>query len=242
MSMSNGSHKDAAAAERLSALADGELESSLIASSLAQWRNDEEARRDWHAMHLIGDVLRSGELATEPARDEAFLQRLRARMADEPVVLAPEPVAIPQPEALPQKLVAAGGGGRRWSWVAPSAVAAGFVLVAGALLVTRAPDTPALAGGEQLAVNAAPAGVAPSPELMQAGAALTGAAVPVSTLGPESSALTGEPTLVLDGRLIRDARLDRYLAAHQQFAGSTVLTMPAGALRSTSAEAASSGR
>jgi sigma-E factor negative regulatory protein RseA len=241
MSMSNGSHKDAAAAERLSALADGELETSLIASSIAQWRDDEAARRDWHAMHLIGDVLRSGELATQPARDEDFLQRLRSRMADEPVVLAPQALAAPVPEVMPQKMLAAGGA-RRWSWVAPSAVAAGFVLVAGALLVTRTPDTPAMVGSEQLAVNAAPAAVAPSPELMQAGAALTGATVPVSTLGPAPGALTGEPTLVLDGRLIRDARLDRYLAAHQQFAGSTVLTLPAGALRSTSAEAASSGR
>ena len=35
------------------------------------WRGDGELREDWHAYHLIGDVLRSDDLAIAPARDEA---------------------------------------------------------------------------------------------------------------------------------------------------------------------------
>ena len=50
-----------------------------------------------------------------------------------------------------------------------------------------------------------------------------------STVAPQS--------LVVDGRLIRDARLERYLAAHKQFAGSSVLGVPSGFLRNAAADA-----
>ena len=53
--------------------------------------------RRWHAYHLIGDVLRSDDLASAPGRDAAFLQRLSARLDDEPAVLAPEPLAAWRP-------------------------------------------------------------------------------------------------------------------------------------------------
>jgi sigma-E factor negative regulatory protein RseA len=44
-------------------------------------------------------------------------------------------------------------------------------------------------------------------------------------------------TFVANGQLIRDARLDRYLAAHKQFAGSSALGVPSGFLRNATAEA-----
>ena len=56
----------------LSAAADGDAD-ALGAACLA-WRDDAAARSTWHAYHLIGDVLRSGELATTPQRDAAFLR------------------------------------------------------------------------------------------------------------------------------------------------------------------------
>ena len=40
-----------------------------------------------------------------------------------------------------------------------------------------------------------------------------------------------------DIKVVRDARLDRYLVAHQQFAGSTALGVPSGFLRNAAAEA-----
>ena len=43
--------------------------------------------------------------------------------------------------------------------------------------------------------------------------------------------------LIANGTLIRDARLDRYLAAHKQFTGSSALGVPSAFLRSATADA-----
>jgi sigma-E factor negative regulatory protein RseA len=216
--MSIGSEGDAPALENLSALSDGELDASAVARACAAWRDDAATRSAWHAWQLIGDVLRSDDLACRPAHDAAFLSALRERLATEPVVLAPE-VAAQEP--LVQPLRANAGRSARWSWKAPTAVAAGFVLVAGALVVTRTSTTttaPALAESATLA--AAPL--------------LPPVAVPA--LAP------AEPTfasrrVAADSKLLRDSRLDRYLAAHQQFAGTTALGVPSGFLRNAAADA-----
>src|SRR4051812_30230061 len=88
--MSNGSEGDAAALENLSALSDGEADAPAIARACAAWRDDAGLRSAWHAWHLIGDVLRSDDLACRPGRDAAFVAALRRRLAAEPVVLAPQ--------------------------------------------------------------------------------------------------------------------------------------------------------
>ena len=188
--------------EALSALVDGELMPDDVRRACAAWRNDAGARQNWHAYQLIGDVLRSDDLASAPARDEAFLQRLRGRLADEPVVLAPQ--AVPAASRLTLS-----SGRRLRRWHAGAAVAAGFVAVAGVLVATRAPEpTPALAG------------VAP-------------AVIPVSA-NPDAGV---EPVaFVTDGQVIRDARLDRYLAAHKNFAGASALGVPSAFLRSATTD------
>ncbi len=84
--MSNPSEQDA---EQLSALADGELDDASVARVCARWRADAPAQATWHAYHLIGDVLRSEDLASAPGRDRSCLTRLRERLVNEPVVLAP---------------------------------------------------------------------------------------------------------------------------------------------------------
>ncbi|MEP7299194.1 MAG: sigma-E factor negative regulatory protein [Burkholderiales bacterium] len=214
--MATYSELDAAALERLSALVDGELDGHAIAQACADWRHSDEARSTWHEYHVIGDVLRSEDLACDPARDAGFLEALRARMKDEPVVLAPQPREAAA--VVPPPAVAMSSRSRRWSWMAPSAVAAGFVAVAGVLVLTRGP------GG---AVGGGSAGAS----LAQAGTAVPAAATLVGVM-PSAS----EPqALVLKGRLIRDARLDRYLAAHKQFAGSSALGVPSGFLRNATA-------
>lgn len=192
--------------EQLSALVDGELASDEVRRACAAWRGSAASRQAWHAYQLIGDVMRSDDLAAPPARDEAFLQSLRARLADEPVVLAP-PQAAP---AVPGQMVANGRRLRRWH--AGAAVAAGFVAVAGVLVVTRDPapqPVPPLAS-------------APSP------------VVPVVANGDPGV----EPAaFVTDGKVIRDARLDRYLAAHKNFAGASALGVPSAFLRSATTDA-----
>jgi len=213
--MVTDSERDAAALERLSALVDGELDGQATAQVCGDWRQSDQTRSAWHVYQVIGDVLRSEDLACDPARDAGFLEAFRARLKDEPVVLAPQPREVAA--AVLQPAVANSSRSRRWSWMAPSAVAAGFVAVAGVLVLTRGP-------GGTVEGSA-------SSSLAQAGTAAPAVASLVGTM-PSAS----EPqALVLNGRLIRDARLDRYLAAHKQFAGSSALGVPSGFLRNATA-------
>ena len=221
--MLDDSEANAAARERLSALVDGELEQHAVTQACAQWRDSAESRSTWHAYHLIGDVLRSDDLASHPARDLGFLDALRAKLADEPVVLAPKPLEAIMPIELPAAARAvAVGGSRRWVWIAPSAVAAGFVAVAGVLTLTRPGLLPERSEATSVAQAAAPASFAGA-----------------TTLVGNPAALASEPqTFIATGQVIRDARLDRYLSAHKQFAGSSALGVPSAYLRNATAEVA----
>lgn len=122
----------------LSALVDGHADG--LDEACSRWRDDAAVRRDWHAFQLIGDVMRSEELASRPGHDEAFLAGLRQRLAQEPVVLAPAPAVR-----------------RRQAWLVPAAAAAGFVVVAGVLVVVRMGQAPQ--PDTQVAESAPPRGV-----------------------------------------------------------------------------------
>lgn len=50
--------------EMVSALADGELHGDAFAHAVDALAIDPGARESWHAYHLVGDVLRSAELAS----------------------------------------------------------------------------------------------------------------------------------------------------------------------------------
>jgi sigma-E factor negative regulatory protein RseA len=182
----------------LSTLLDGEGLPDAAEELSRRWRVDEALRADWHVYHVIGDVLRSEELAGSVRRDAAFLQALRVRLAHEPVPLAPAPVVAP---ARPRR------------WLAPAAAAAGFVLVGAAVLVLQ-PDLAGSASpwGERAAL-AEPADVS------------TLRRVGTSTAPPTQ-------TLVIDGQVIRDARLDAYFEAHRGAVGAAPSALPGGALRS----------
>lgn len=210
----------AASLERLSALMDGELDDGGVVRACSQWRENAESRSAWHAYHLIGDVLRADDLACDPARDVAFLQAFRGRLADEPVVLAPRSLEPGVPGAWPAtKHVVNGARSNRWSWMAPTALAAGFFAVGGVVMLTHAPGTlPDRQGGPSLAQTVPAASVS--------------AQVPMPTASALTTPIPGEAqTFVASGKLIRDARLDRYLDAHQQFAGSSALGVPSAFLR-----------
>ena len=66
--MSSGPIDDSAAREQLSALVDGELDPAAAVRACAGWRDDAGCRATWHAYHLIGDVLRSDDLASDASR------------------------------------------------------------------------------------------------------------------------------------------------------------------------------
>ena len=170
------------AGERLSSLVDGQAGPQDWLAACNEWADSPACRERWHAYHLIGDTLRSQELPSAPGHDVAFLAALRLRLAEEPVVLSPAPLASPPAAATP----------RRLGWAAPAAVAAGFMAVAGVLVVLRQP--------------------APEP-------AAVVAQRPAGTAG-------SAPLVVVNGQMIRNARLDRYLAAHRGPAQGASLTAP----------------
>lgn len=191
--------------QALSDMMDGAADAGGVARACEAWRGDSGIRGDWYTYHLIGDVLRSEDLAHRPARDEAFLATLRTRLAAEPVVLAPAALRE-EPADLPGELPVVAPPPRRtrlWrrAWSAPAAVAAGFMAVAGVLVVTRTVE------------------VMPSPQIA--------AAVPVPVPQGGSPAVVPVSVTSASGKLIRDARLDRYLAAHRQYGASSMLPVPA---------------
>ncbi|MBV8504028.1 MAG: sigma-E factor negative regulatory protein [Paucibacter sp.] len=100
----------------LSKVLDGEASEQELDAVLRAWNADAAVRRDWQALHMAGEALRSPELSAPAQSSQALLSALRQRIAAEPVVL------------------------RRASavrWLPPLGVAAGFVLLA--VLVPRLP-------------------------------------------------------------------------------------------------------
>ena len=198
----------------LSALADGDATDSEAARAFQAWRDDPDARASWHAYQLIGDVLRSDDLSAEPAADAAFLVALRARLADEPVVLAPQPRVDDVPIALPATVNASGASIRsRGRWQGPMAMAAGFLAVVGVLNVAG----PFKHGtGTNLASSAAS-----GPLMASTTAVNNGGVVPTSLQTPAQSQAAAD-------------QLAPYLAAHRQSGMSGPFQMPGSDIRNVS--------
>ncbi len=176
----------------LSAAADGDADA--LDRVARAWRDDADTRATWHRYHLIGDALRSSELAQPAARDADFLKGIRERLAAEPVVLAPPaaPSALRRPTS---------------RWAVPAAVAAGFVVVAGVLVVSRTSGPLGMGAPDTLAAASSPAGL-----------------VAVSTASRAPDAAGREANT-----LLRDARVDELLRAHQSARGG--MAVPGSALR-----------
>jgi sigma-E factor negative regulatory protein RseA len=181
--------------ELISALADGQLRGEAFIRGVEAAALDPAALEAWHTYHLIGDVLRSGELAagTMPT---AFLGRLQLRLQQEQRVIAVGQQPTRAESAPLQE--AANDSSFRWKLVAGfaslAAVAAIGWTVAGSLAAR--PDQAQLATGAGETVLA----------------------------GTER------------GPMIRDPRLDEFLAAHRQLGGASALQMPAGFLRNATFE------
>lgn len=186
--------------ELISALADGQLRGEAFARGIEAAASDPVAREAWHTYHLIGDVLRSGELAagTLPT---AFLARLQSRLQQEPGFNVQAPIGAARPPAATVPQHAANDASFRWKLVA------GLASVA------------AVAAIGWMSVG----GIAGKPEQAQL------AAVPASSAFPANA----------PGVMIRDPRLDEFLAAHRQLAGASALQAPAGFLRNAAFEGSS---
>ena len=201
--------------ETISALADGQLRGEEFARALEAVTADADARSTWHTYHLVGDVLRSGELAV-CRQDAAFMTRLKTRLQYEAALVQPA-VAIDSIAAQAHstragsqndsRKLATNESSFRWKLVA------GFASLAAVVAI----------GWNSVGGLSQTAG---QPQLAQA-------------LVPAQAQPAQQPVAVADNDpqvMIRDPRLNAFLAAHEQFGGTSALQMPAGFLRNATFE------
>lgn len=174
--------------ERLSAFIDGESQSEINGFSGIFSELSSEDRVAWSSYHLIGDALRSDDLAGSPAMSRAFLAGVAARLEAEPHVLAPAALSASKRLA-----------GLRRRVVPVFAVAAAAATLTW-IVVPQVQRVDGASGSVQMA--SAADGV---PRV-----ALASASMDAARMGQ-------------DANIIRDASLDQYLEAHQQFAQQPVV-------------------
>lgn len=203
--------------ELLSALVDGELTGPELEQALAL-AEDAQGQANWQLYHLVGDVLRSPDLAHHSQHD--LLSGLRAQLAQEPplqalsdsvaqsvaetasaprVAMAPgvlEQVQAPALASAQQRDPAANASVFRWK------LAAGFASIAAVAAV-----------GWQVLMVQAPTAIAP--QLAQ-------------TAAPNVVAVAAQ-----DGKtvMLRDPNLDALLSLHEQYGTRPSLQVPAEFLR-----------
>ncbi len=195
--------------ELVSALADGQLEGDAFAQAVALATSQDDARASWHSYHLIGDVLRSSELAVSSSTS-SFVLRFQQRLADSSAMPEPFESDAARPAATYSETVArdlgmpaANASVYRWRLVAGVASLAAVATLVMNLVSTDGSSSGQLAQSQTqqpavVAVQAAPA-----------------------ALGASAGQVV----------MIRNAQLDALLAAHRQSGGASALQMPAGFLR-----------
>jgi hypothetical protein len=110
--------------EMISALADGQLRGEALERVIQTVATDAQARTAWHTYHLIGDVLRSGNLptgtapATFLAGFQVRLEREQARERIEEFASAPPAPLVGAVQQVQSSGVAANDASFRWKLVA----------------------------------------------------------------------------------------------------------------------------
>ncbi|MBC7699633.1 sigma-E factor negative regulatory protein [Aquabacterium sp.] len=209
--------------ETLSALADGEAHVAEVARACASWRDDAKVRARWSDYHLIGDVMRSDELA-DASGSSRFIKSFRERLVQEPVVLAPAGlVARHQPSVVDIGVLAVPPAEplRRRVWAGPMAVAACFVMVVGALVTNQGGLPP----GSSLPANSLAQGAFPVLDRVQAfapsttatTAAWSGNGVTAASLagGAAFPSAMGNDPATAGASVWRDPQLEQALSARR---------------------------
>jgi len=101
----DGSAARSSCAEALSSLIDGELDESTCRELLERLCGDGQARLDWTMLNVACDALRSSEVAA--LHSAGFLERLSARLANEPAIIA-RPRALRRSRTLRRIVLPAG--------------------------------------------------------------------------------------------------------------------------------------
>ncbi len=71
--------------DKISAMMDGELDTHQAHAQIARVKQDEKLLHCWDTFHLIGDAMRG-----ERTLSQGFRHGITTRLADEPIVLAPQ--------------------------------------------------------------------------------------------------------------------------------------------------------
>ena len=178
---------------RLSAFVDGESfdGSGDISQFLSGFTQKDRAA--WSDYHLIGDALRSDDLAASPAASSAFMNAFSARFEAEAHVFAPAAIPAVSTERLRSRLFR-----RR---VVPA-----FAVAAAAATLTWivVPQLQGVDGRNGVQV-----------------ASLSSDHVQRVAMASMPAVSTRSP--VVEANIIRDASLDQYLEAHQQFSQQPVM-------------------
>ena len=235
--------------EHLSALVDGEA-ASVNMQTVLSFAESDEGQQSWRMYHLIGDVLRSPELAHHSSRD--ILSGVRAHMAKEPIrgielpgISAESSSSLQQGEL--EQIAAAdaaqgkrlGNGANVVSMPARQAanasvfrwkMAAGFASVAAVAAVGWGAM---VAGGSFTGRQGSQLALATPSAVVALPAAGQDAEIPLGADAQSSSvvAVAGPNGQTV---MLRDARLDELLAAHPQYSSAPNLQMPASFLRNAS--------
>ena len=197
--------------EIVSALMDGRLKGDAFVRAVEVVQGDRQLRTTWLAYHVVGELLRQGEVGKGCATRDLSAS-IAARLAAEPIV-GPAGTAIEfEPADAAAHVTAVGA----------EAVALGTA--AGTLHKQRE------AVNDPVWRWRAFAGVATAAALGTVGWNLWSGAVTNPARSPVLA--QGEPPQ----QMLRDQRLDELLAAHEQSAGISALQMPAGFLRNATFE------
>lgn len=210
------SDRNAPLGEQVSALCDGSLDAQALDALLARCSDDDEVQARWHGYQLIGEVLRGQRDVAPSCAPSDFLQRLHAGLAAD--ASAPGAMPVADQPLLQVRGEAANDNVFRWKLVSGLASVVAVAAIGWNLLAVT---SPAGSGNAQL-VQMAPA-VVPVASPAPAAAAAT----------PASPAADARPLVVAtpQGRLIRDAALERLLAEHRQHGGVSAFQTSTGFIR-----------
>ena len=211
--------------EDISALADGQLQGAEFARTLALLELSADARATWHAYHLTGDVLRSGE-ALAGCDDVAFLERFQRRVQSEPTLMRnqrgqfqDEPQFMAEDSRIPwasplnrMDRQSANSPGFRWKMIAGFASVVAVVAVSWGAMGSIGLQSDQVS---QLAQTSAPAMPSESVDSV----------APTAFLDPAVVDASGSV-------MLRDPHLDALVAAHRQFGGVSALQNPASFVQS----------
>jgi sigma-E factor negative regulatory protein RseA len=129
-------------AELISCLIDGEVDRGEAEALLRSVCDDADLRAQWERMHLVGDALRSSEVAACHA--SSFCRRVATALASEPTVLAPRKA----PDRSPAR-----------RWIVPGVAVAASVAALGWVALPMLSPVPSVTVATAPAVSPAPVAV-----------------------------------------------------------------------------------